>query len=300
MNTQEKIWFAARITARAEASEAIEFALNEMDALGTEIDILGQRLPLPINMTIVGYFADSPPDEEGLRSQISDALRIYGLPADAARAISIEKIENRDWLAEWKKSWRPTETEKFTIAPVWSEIGETPKIIIRIEPSMAFGTGTHETTQLCLKAIEENYRAGETFLDVGTGTGILAIAATKFQDQKAKVKTLGCDTDADSIKIARENAELNKTAGIDFYVGSIDAETPRFDFVCANLTIDVIVPILPLLVEKTKRILVLSGILQEQENEIVEELKKLQISDFKIETLGMWISVLVEKRGRLN
>jgi ribosomal protein L11 methylase PrmA len=83
---------------------------------------------------------------------------------------------------------------------------------------------------------------------------------------------------------------------IDFYVGSITENTPAFDFVCANLTADVIIPLLPLLVEKTKRILVLSGILREQESAVAAELKKFQISDFKVETDGEWISVTIDKK----
>lgn len=288
---KNEIWFALDVSVETEAAEAIEFGLNELGALGTEINNLGKK---PTETVCVNGYFNVLPDDERIRLELGEALRIYNFTPEAVRAIETREVENQDWLAEWKKHWRPTETARFVIAPTWETLDESAeKIVIRIEPSMAFGTGTHETTQLCLQAIEENYRAGETFLDVGTGTGILAIAAAKIQAQKSKVKTLGCDTDADSIKIARENAELNKCTGIEFYVGSIDAETPRFDFVCANLTIDVIVPILPLLVEKSKRILVLSGILQEQENEIVEELKKLQISDYKIETLGMWISVTV-------
>jgi ribosomal protein L11 methyltransferase len=292
MKTVEKKWFAAGITADSAATEAVEFALNEAGALGTEIDILG-RGALPEIIKIVGYF-DEEPDGANLKSEIAEALRIYGFAADAAKEISIEKVENRDWLAEWKKHWRPTETAKFIIAPTWTAVENNDKIVIRIEPSMAFGTGTHETTRLCLKAIEENYRSEMSFLDVGTGTGILAIAASKFQVSNSKFQVVGCDTDEDSIKIAKENAGLNGVENIEFYVGSITPETPEFDFVCANLTADVIVPLLPLLIVKTKRILALSGILKAQENLIVEELKKFQISDFKIETDGEWISVRVK------
>jgi ribosomal protein L11 methyltransferase len=292
MKTVEKKWFAAGITADSAATEAVEFALNEAGALGTEIDILG-RGALPEIIKIVGYF-DEEPDGANLKSEIAEALRIYGFAADAAKEISIEKVENRDWLAEWKKHWRPTETAKFIIAPTWTAVENNDKIVIRIEPSMAFGTGTHETTRLCLKAIEENYRSEMSFLDVGTGTGILAIAASKFQVSNSKFQVVGCDTDEDSIKIAKENAGLNGVENIEFYVGSITPETPEFDFVCANLTADVIVPLLPLLIVKTKRILALSGILKAQEKLIVEELRKFQISDFKIETDGEWISVRVK------
>ena len=174
---------------------------------------------------------------------------------------------------------------------------------------MAFGTGTHETTRLCLQAIGENFQSEMSFLDVGTGTGILSIAAAKlrdksldFQNTEAKSQASksfeACDTDSTSIKIARENAELNEVDEINFYVGSISDATPSFDLVCANLTIDVILPILPILIKKTEKLLVLSGILKEQKNLITEELKKLEIDNAKIETLGEWISVLVERKTR--
>src|SRR5205085_3138018 len=102
-------------------------------------------------------------------------------------------VEEIDWLAEWKKHWQPTEVGRFVIAPPWQEIDPGDKILIQIEPNMAFGTGTHETTQLCLDAISELYRPQLTFLDVGTGTGILAIAAAKLGGDQV----LACDTDAD-------------------------------------------------------------------------------------------------------
>lgn len=289
MNKNE-IWHALDITVETAANEAVEFGLNELGAEGTEINNLGKTQTETVCVT--GYFKALPNDAV-VGKELNEALRIYNFAPGAIREISSREIENQDWLAEWKKHWRPTETARFIVAPTWENVASTDKIIIRIEPSMAFGTGTHETTRLCLKAIEENYRSGETFLDVGTGTGILAIAAAKLRGGESQIRIAGYDTDEDSIKIAGENAGLNETGGIEFHVGPIDENTSRFDFVCANLTIDVIVPILPLLVEKTKRVLVLSGILKEQENQIVEELKKSRLANYKIETLGMWISVAV-------
>lgn len=285
-------WFAIDITADSEASEAIEFALNELEALGTEINNLG-KLPAE-TLTIVGYFNEKPSDEN-LQNQLNSALEIYNFDESAVKNLSWRKVENQDWLAEWKKTWKPTVTDKFIIAPIWETVETTEKIVIRIEPSMAFGTGTHETTRLCLQAIEENYN-GESFLDVGTGTGILAIAASKFKIQNPKPKVVGCDTDEDSIKIAIENAEVNETPEIEFYVGSISETTPQFEFVCANLTADVIIPILPLLVSKTEKILVLSGILKEQETQVLDELKKLGIENSEVKTDGEWISILIQKQ----
>jgi ribosomal protein L11 methyltransferase len=293
MKDKQENWYSIEIEAETKAAEAIEFALNELEALGTEINNLG-KTPAE-TLTVIGYFNEKP-KPENLQLQISNALRIYDFPETAVKKTEWHTIENQDWLAEWKKHWKPTETARFIIAPTWETVENTEKIVIRIEPSMAFGTGTHETTRLCLKAIEENYDGKMSFLDVGTGTGILAIAAVKFQVPGSGFKVVGCDTDEDSIKIAKENAELNETTNIELSVGSISGETPEFDFVCANLTADVILPILPLLIEKSKRILVLSGILSEQEKLVTGEFNKFQITDFKIETDGEWISILVGSR----
>ena len=293
MNEKQENWFAVEIEVEKAAEEAVEFALNELDSLGNEIDQLGKKQTE--NISVVGYFNERINDTI-LRTKLGESLEIYGFSSNAVKRIDWREVENQDWLAEWKKHWRPTETDEFIIVPNWWEIENSDKIVIRIEPSMAFGTGTHETTKLCLRTIEKIYKPEETFFDVGTGTGILAIAvAKKFKVQRSKFKVVGCDTDEDSIKIAKENAELNNAEDIELYVGSICVDSPEFDFVCANLTADVIVPLLPLLVEKSKRVLLLSGILKEQENLIVEELRKFQIEDPKIEIDGEWISVLVEK-----
>ncbi len=294
MNSNQQKWFALEITADFPASEAVEFALNELDALGTEINNFGKE-PTE-TLTIIGYFNERFANQIW-QKQLLEAVQIYGFSADAIKKTEWREIENQDWLAEWKKHWKPTETGKFIIAPTWENVETSEKIVIRIEPSMAFGTGTHETTRLCLRAIEENYDGEMSFLDVGTGTGILAIGAAKIQDRSVneKGKISGCDTDFDSIKIAKENAEINETENIEFYIGSISEETDSFDFVCANLTADVILPILPLLIEKSKKMLVLSGILKEQENLVTDALNKFQISNFKIETDGEWISILIRK-----
>lgn len=293
MNKDEN-WYAYEITVASEASEAIEFGLNELDALGTEINNLGVK---PTDtLTVIGYFGE-PQTDEILRDKLNEALRIYGFEANAIREIGSRRIGNVDWLFEWKKHWKPTVTAKFIIAPSWENIEDSEKIVVRIEPNMAFGTGTHETTKLCLKAIEEHYESGMSFLDVGTGTGILTIAAAKMNAgfQTSDSKFSGCDTDDDSVKIARENAGLNEVDGIDFFVGSISNETPEADFVCANITPDVLIPILPLLLEKTDKILILSGILKEQEKMITDKLNELQVSAFTIETDGEWLSVSISR-----
>ncbi len=313
MAKNQNKWLALEIRVEERASEAIEFVLNQLDALGTEINNLGKDKPQE-TLCVVGYFNEKPSDEI-LQNELAEALRIYEFSTDVLRNIEWRAVENKDWLAEWKKHWKPTETAKFIVAPPWENIESAEKSVIKIEPNMAFGTGTHETTRLCLRAIEENYTGEMSFLDVGTGTGILAIAAAKVKSivrspqsavqEKICLTTdyglrtadliFACDTDADSIKIARENAAFNDVSDIEFYVGSIDENTPPFDFVCANLTADVIVPLLPLLTAKYKKMLVLSGILRDQETLITNELEhKFQLSNFKIERDGEWISILLQ------
>jgi ribosomal protein L11 methyltransferase len=321
------VWHSISVTVAPEAAEAVEYAFNSLDALGTEINHLQKRNSESV--TVLGYFNDLP-DDEHFQDELHYALRIYGFTEETASQVERKQIENTDWLAEWKKHWKPTTIDEFVIAPPWSDVDEVEKMVIRIEPNMAFGTGTHETTQLCLRAIGRYYEPGDTFLDVGTGTGILAIAAAKvnlkfeisnlkpgdqtsilnlkseisdlkggaetsnLESQISNFKLLACDTDVDSVSIARDNADLNHVGdAIDFSVGTISKESSPADFVCANLTLDVILPVLPLLVEKARKTLVLSGILVEQKVEIVNALADLGISSPEIKEAGEWISVVV-------
>ena len=208
-------------------------------------------------------------------------------------------MENADWLAEWKKHWKPTEIGRFIIAPPWADVGETDKIVIRIEPNMAFGTGTHETTQLCLQAISDNYQPGQTFLDVGTGTGILAIAAAKIATENAdgtgnKNKIFACETDADAVAIASENSILNGVGEvIEFAQGSIDENTETADFICRQSDhrrdrSRIVDPF-----AKAEKLLVLSGILVEQREIISSPLQQFEISNFKFEIKGEWVAVVI-------
>ncbi len=107
---------------------------------------------------ITGYFAETP-DRERVRDELFEALRIYELPSSSVRDMNVREVAQRDWLEEWKQSWQPVEIGRFIIAPPWSELGDVhDRLIIRIEPGMAFGTGTHETTRLCLRRDSETLR----------------------------------------------------------------------------------------------------------------------------------------------
>jgi ribosomal protein L11 methyltransferase len=285
-------WFAVNITAESKAADAIEHCLNELDALGTEIDQL--RKKPDEDVTVVGYFSDLP-DDAAVQQQLDVALPAFDLDRSAIKSVDYATVEDQDWLSEWKKHWRPTRVGRFVIAPSWENVEETADtIVIRIEPNMAFGTGTHETTKLCLKAIDEGFQSGMSFLDVGTGTGILAIAAAKLNGSSS-AEIAAYDVDKDSVTIARENAEQNDVADkIEFFDGTIDLDIQVYDFVCANVTLDVISPMLDLLIKKSRRILVLSGILAEQGEQIRSQLGALKTKTPLIEQDGEWISVVIE------
>ncbi len=278
-------WYALDVEIETLAAEAVEYALIEAGASGTER--VGDFLE---GETITGYF-DHVPDRERIRNELFEALRIYELPSSSVHDMNVREVEQRDWLAEWKKNWQPVEIGRFIIAPPWSEIDEThDHCVIRIEPGMAFGTGTHETTRLCLAAMQSYYEGG-SFLDVGTGTGILAIAAAACAPA-AHVEAF--DTDPDAVQIARENAVANGVADrINFHVGSIDEQTSSADFICANLTADVIAKLLPTLVALSCGRLVLSGILETQVQPLTDQLAQLAITDVEITQDGEWVAITV-------
>jgi ribosomal protein L11 methyltransferase len=274
-------WYALDVDIEPQAREAVEYALIEAGASGTEAST---------DLRVTGYF-DRVPDREQIRHELFEALRIYELPSSSVRDMNVREVEQRDWLEEWKKNWQPVEVGRFIVAPPWSEIDDRhDRCVIRIEPGMAFGTGTHETTRLCLAAMQ-SYFEGGSFLDVGTGTGILAIAAAACAPG---VHVEAFDIDEDAIQIARENAAANGVAErISFHAGSIDEQTSSADFICANLTAEVIAKLLPTLVALSCGRLVLSGILETQTDEIVERLAQLAITDVEIRRDGEWVAIIV-------
>jgi ribosomal protein L11 methyltransferase len=279
-------WQALDLTVEAAAREAVEYSLMEAGALGTETVDRSDDLS-----RVTGYFSTAP-DREVIRYHLSEALRIYNLLSSSVREMNLRAVADRDWLAEWKKNWQPIEVGRFIIAPPWIDVPTSrDRLLITIEPGMAFGTGTHETTRLCLQAIEKHFE-GNSFLDVGTGTGVLAIAAAKSRPE-ARIEA--CDTDAEAITIAVENAKVNNLADrISFTIGSLDETTASADLVCANLTADVIIQLLSKLLNITCGRLILSGILSEQLDSVLEQLFKCGVSvEPEVMRDGEWVALIV-------
>src|SRR2546423_7794470 len=152
-------WFALDVTLDRRAREAVEYALMEAGALGTESYAAPDDAE-PANDAgedsrerVTAYF-DSPPSVERVRAALAEALRVYGLASSDVREMSLREVEERDWLAEGKKGWRAVEVGRFVVAPPWSEGEEVAgRIAIPVAAGMGFGTGTHETTPRCLASI---------------------------------------------------------------------------------------------------------------------------------------------------
>ena len=183
--------------------------------------------------------------------------------------ISITEKENEDWSKKWKEKWDVTHvSSKITVVPDWLEYNQIKddEVIIKLEPGCAFGTGTHQTTQLCMKAIEKYMPTLAQMADIGMGSGILAICAAKF----GASNVYGCDNDPTVIDVAKENAMKNNV-NCEFELNTADKLTNKYDFICANILHNVLAMIMGDLknIMKDGAYMVLSGILDEKKPNII-------------------------------
>ena len=207
----------------------------------------------------------------------------------------IEK-ENEDWSKKWKENWDVTHiTNRVVIVPSWLEYRPKPdEITISLDPGCAFGTGTHQTTQLCVVAMEQyiNNVEGKDVADIGMGSGILSIIAKKYGANYV----YGCDIDYTVIDVAKENALKNNVECI-FELSTCDKITKKFDFVCANILHNVLHDIMPDLkyIVKDDGIIALSGIMDNKKDVVLESIKKNGLKIIKTNTMEPWISYIVKK-----
>ncbi|MEA1979999.1 MAG: 50S ribosomal protein L11 methyltransferase [candidate division Zixibacteria bacterium] len=211
--------------------------------------------------------------------------------------ISTQIVENISWEEEYKKSVQPVWIgSDIVIVPTWKKDEFDAKFKILIEPKMAFGTGTHETTRSCLKVIREEFKSQMTFLDLGCGSGILSILAEKLDAKYIKA----IDYDPIAVENCNENFELNNVETFnDICLGSIELckNDKPYDFVCANIIRSTIVEMLSELLRLTKTggILVLSGLLEQDLEEINKALINFEYRDITIHPDNEWRTILVRK-----
>ena len=208
--------------------------------------------------------------------------------------ITLDEKENQDWSKKWKEKWTVTHvSDKIAVVPSWLEY--TPKekeITIILDPGCAFGTGTHQTTQLCMKALEKYMPPGADTADIGTGSGILAICAMKLGAKSA----YGCDNDETVIDVCKENAKINNVNCF-FELNTADKLTGQYDFVCANILHNILAQIMGDLknIMRPSGKIVLSGILNDKKDIVLDAVQKHDLRVIEIMAQDQWVAIVAEK-----
>lgn len=210
--------------------------------------------------------------------------------------ISAQKVINQDWSQKWKEHWKPTKaSDHVIICPSWEECTpQKDEVLITLDPGSAFGTGTHATTQLCIRAIEKYLKQGDDLADIGTGSGILAITGIKFGAAHA----VAIDNDPLVIDVAQDNAQVNGVFNkIDFSCATADMICEQFDFVCANILHNVLAEIMGDLkaIMKPSSYMVLSGILDEKKPIVLEAIENHGLKIVETMTQEQWVGIVVQK-----
>ncbi len=281
--------------------------LTEAETKGMFIDILPE-LPPDDGQAKVSFYLEMEADADRILEQVREGLEELRNFADVGSgAITASETEDADWINNWKQYFKPFTVDQILIKPTWEEIPEEhrDKMVVEIDPGTAFGTGAHETTQLCIRQIQKYLKPGDSVLDVGTGSGILGITAIKLGAGRA----FGTDLDENAVEAARENVRVNYIPAEQFPIitgNLIDDEKTRqaagygcYDLVVANI----LAPVIILLSEeaachmKKGAVMITSGIINTKEEEVRAAFEKNE--DFEIlETTRQndWVSITVRKK----
>lgn len=258
----------------------------------------------PSNTAVVTVKTYSPLDKEGLRTKkrIEEALwhlsQIYHLPAPQFRELTED-----DWANAWKKHYHVVRAgQRVVIKPPWQEYKPRPdEVVIELDPGMAFGTGLHPTTRMCLQALEEHLEPGAKVLDLGTGSGILAIAAAKL----GAGSVLALDNDPVAVRAAQANVKSNGVQNtVTIELGSLDKATEKFELLLVNILAKVIIELAGQgLMDRVRPtgLMIAAGIIEEQEAEVTAALRKHGVKIVERRQEKDWVTLVggwrLEVRG---
>jgi ribosomal protein L11 methyltransferase len=266
-------------------SESVQELLHETGAMGLEVRdreiplMPGVRAPLAGEVIIIAFFEEAD-TAEAARAQVAEDF-------PGARLLLEEKPQ-QDWSNEWKALIKSVQVGRLWVGPPWeADSAPADKVRLVIEPKMAFGTGDHPTTSLCLAAIDAymGSHPGASVLDVGTGTGVLAIAAKKL----GAGRVVATDNDPVCVELAHENAAVNATPGLELSGKELTQVTGSFDLVVANILANTLIALAPLIVAKVKDRLVLAGVLVPQKAEVEAAYRAQGLTPEPGETQGEWV-----------
>jgi len=289
--TEHPGWFEIFVEVHPVAQEAVSAFLFD---LGCEGVVLGEKEPFFLR----AYLPVTERFEE-LRTRIEMFLRGLNefFPEAKEPSLRFSKIRDEDWSLTWRRHFHVERiTERLTVVPVWEPVPRAPEgIVIRMDPGPAFGTGSHPTTRMCLERMEALHPPGAwTMLDVGTGSGILAIYAIKL----GAARVLAIDTDPEALRWGGQNIELNHcSAFIDLSSKSAGELSGVFSILVANLTRDTLLDLLPdfqRLLDKNGT-MILSGLLREQVQGVKKPLGLIGFKEVQVAIQAEWACITAQK-----
>lgn len=314
-------WNKFRLKTTTEAEDIVSSMLADLGIEGVEIE---DKIPLTESdkeqmfvdilpeieaddgVAYLSFYLEEDEDKEKVLANVKKELEEMSAYVNVgACEIEESQTEDVDWVNNWKKYFHQFYVDDILIIPSWEQVKpeDESKMIIHIDPGTAFGTGMHETTQLCMRQLKKHVTSETELLDVGTGSGILSIVALKLGAKHA----VGTDLDPCAISATKENLEANAIpeGSMDVMIGNIidDKEVQdaagydKYDIVTANILADVLVPLTPVIIHQMKKggIYITSGIIDDKEETVVEAVKKAGLTVLEVTHQGEWVSVTARK-----
>lgn len=309
-------WIEVRIITTEEASDAVSEMLTSIGAGGVAIEDpneIRRQLENPNSLdyadedfmnsltedvTIKAYFS-SDTAGEGLGELIKEKLAFISGFLDTGKGFSgMSEVDDEDWATAWKKYYKPFSiSETMVIKPSWEEYEAKPReTVIELDPGMAFGTGTHETTKLCAQMLEKYIKAGDNVIDLGCGSGILSIIAAKLGAEHV----LAADIDETAVKVTRENCAINgvgdRITAVRAVLDGLDRQ--EYDVFVANIIADVIVGISAQVNDfiKAGGCMITSGIIRERKEDVINAYVSLGFELVEAMELGEWVAIVFKCR----
>lgn len=279
--------------------------LTEEDKQQMFVDIMPEG-PRDDGIAYLSFYLEEEEDKEEILAKVRDELKNLSQFMDIGDgSIEESQTEDKDWINNWKEYFHQFYVDDILITPSWEPVKEEDKdrMVLHIDPGTAFGTGMHETTQLCIRQLKKYVKASSRMLDVGTGSGILGIIGLKLGAKHV----VGTDLDPCAVPAVEDNLRENGVSAdkFDMMIGNIidDVQVQdkvgyeKYDLVTANILADVLVPLTPVVVKHMKPggIYITSGILDVKEEEVRQAVERAGLKVVEVTRQGEWVSVTARK-----